>query len=141
MVQKLTRWLGDQLSAKTEPDSWSEITVLLVDDLLITEINRDYFGKNRPTDVISFRYEPVPGEAGALSGDIMINVQRAVSEGRKRGNVSRELALYIAHGINHLGGADDDTPEKRKKMRTVENAWLQEATRLELIDNLLTESL
>jgi len=100
---------------------------VLVDDPGITQANREYFGKNRPTDVISFRYDPIPGEDPAFSGDLLVNVDRAVSEGTTRGKLDHELALYIAHGFNHLAGAEDDTPEKQKRMRATETAWLRRA--------------
>ena len=110
---------------------------MLVDDEGITQTNREYFGKNRPTDVISFRYDPVPGEDTVCSGDLLVNVDRAVQEGTARGYVNYELALYIAHGFDHLSGADDDTPEKRKKMRATETTWLRKADKDNLIDGLL----
>lgn len=113
------------------------MTVLLVDDEGITQTNREYFAKNRPTDVISFRYDPIPGEEDAFCGDLIINVDRAVTEGTERKSVARELALYIAHGINHLSGEDDDTPEKRARMRTTENSWLRKADKLGLLNNLV----
>ncbi len=100
---------------------------MLVDDQGITRTNREYFGKNRPTDVISFRYDPIPGEDHAFSGDLLVNVDRAVSEGTARSKLDHELALYIAHGFDHLSGAEDDTPERQKKMRATETAWLRRA--------------
>jgi len=136
-LQKLTDWLGERLAVKTAPEPWGEISVILVDDDGIVQTNREYFGKNRPTDVISFRYDPVPGEDAVLSGDLLVNVDRAVLEGTARGNIDRELALYIAHGFNHLSGADDDTPEKRKRMRATETAWLRQADKEGLVSGLV----
>lgn len=136
-LQKLTDWLGEKLAAITAPESWGEISIILVDDEGITRTNREYFGKDRPTDVISFRYDPIPGEDGGLSGDLLVNVDRAVQEGDARGSVNRELALYIAHGFDHLSGADDDTPENRNMMRDTENAWLRSAETENLIDGLI----
>ena len=136
-LQNLTDWLGEQLAAKTAPESWGEVSIVLVDDEGITQTNREYFGKNRPTDVISFRYDPVPGEDAVLSGDLLVNADRAVLEGTARGNIDRELALYIAHGFNHLSGADDDTPEKRKRMRATETAWLRQADKEGLLSGLV----
>ncbi len=98
--------------------------------------NLEYFGKNRPTDVISFRYEPVPGENEGWSGDLIVNVDRAVQEGTTRGKIDYELALYIAHGFDHLSGAEDDTDEKRKKMRATETAWLRAASKEGLLEGL-----
>jgi probable rRNA maturation factor len=126
-LKQLTDWLGKKLESATAPERWSEVCIVLVDDAGITRINREYFGKNRPTDVISFRYDPVPGENTAWSGDLMINVDRAVQVGPEHKGIDYELALYIAHGFDHLGGAEDDTDAKRKKMRRTETAWLREA--------------
>lgn len=99
----------------------------MVDDDGITRTNREYFGKNRPTDVISFRYEPIPGEEDTWSGDLVINVDRAVQIGPEHDGIDYELALYLAHGFDHLSGAEDDTDYKRKKMRATETAWLKQA--------------
>jgi len=111
------------------------VCVVLVDDKGMTQTNQEYFGKNRPTDVISFRYDPVPGENNAWSGDLIVNVDRAVQVGPQHKGVDYELALYIAHGFDHLSGADDDTDAKRKKMRATETAWLREAG--DLVDGLV----
>ena len=137
-LNKLTDWLAIRLAEKTAPAVWSEVSVVLVDDEGITQTNREYFGKNRPTDVISFRYDPVPGEDDELSGDLVVNVDRAVQEGTARGKIDHELALYIAHGFDHLNGAEDDTPEKKKKMLATETAWLRKATANGLISGLIS---
>ena len=136
-LYRLTDWLGEKLAKKTAPAVWSEVSVILIDDDGITQTNHEYFGKNRPTDVISFRYDPIPGEANALTGDLIINVDRAVQEGGRRGEIHYELALYIAHGFDHLSGAEDNTPEKHKKMRATETAWLRQAKTLNLLENLI----
>ena len=133
-LQRLTDWLGNRLETNTAPEPWAEVSVVLVDDPGITQTNREYFGKDRPTDVISFRYDPVPGEDPAFSGDLLVNVDRAVLVGPQQNGIDFELALYIAHGFNHLSGADDDTPEKRKKMRSVETAWLRAAAKNGLLE-------
>ena len=110
---------------------------MLLDDEGITQTNREYFGKNHPTDVISFRYDPIPGEADQFSGDLLVNLDRVLLEGTARSNVDYELALYIAHGFDHLTGAEDDTPEKQKKMRATETAWLRKAASEGLVDRLI----
>lgn len=97
---------------------------MLTDDDGITQTNREFFGKNRPTDVISFRYDPVPGENDTASGDLIVNVDCAVREGKVHEGADAELALYIAHGFDHLSGADDNTPARRAAMRRTETQWL-----------------
>lgn len=103
---------------------WEEVTLLLTDDIGMTRFNREFFGKDRPTDVISFRCEPVPGEPGT-TGDLIVNVDCAVREGPRHDGIHTELALYIAHGFNHLSGANDDTPARRATMRRTEMRWLK----------------
>lgn len=126
-LYKLAEFLGEKLEAATVPNTWSEVCLVLVDDEGITRINREYFGKDRPTDVISFRYDPIPGEDEAWSGDLIINIDRATQVGPKHDGTNLEFALYIAHGFDHLSGAEDDTDEKRNQMRTTETVWLREA--------------
>jgi probable rRNA maturation factor len=124
-LQKLADWLADKLETRMSA-SWSEVCVVLTDDEGIVPANLEYFGKERPTDVISFRYDPVPGEDEGFSGDLIINVDRAVQVGPEQNGVDYELALYIAHGFDHLSGAEDDTPEKKQAMLDTETTWLDE---------------
>ena len=121
----MTAEIAARLEAADPDTVWQEVSLLLTDDAGITRYNREFFGKNRPTDVISFRCEAVPGEEGA-SGDLIVNVERALQEGPKHDGIHSELALYIAHGFDHLSGAEDDTPEKRAAMRRTEMRWLKE---------------
>ncbi|MCC7299778.1 MAG: rRNA maturation RNase YbeY [Verrucomicrobia bacterium] len=122
-IRRLTAKLAEALESAGPNTVWQEVTLLLTDDSGITQYNREFFGKDRPTDVISFRSEPIPGEDGA-TGDLIVNVERAVQEGPNHDGIDAELALYIAHGFNHLSGADDNTPSKRAAMRRTEMRWL-----------------
>ncbi len=134
-VKRLTRWLLRQ-ALGPHPRPWKEASLVLTDDAGITPVNRAHFGKDRPTDVISFRYEPLPGEPPGLSGEVIVNAQRARQVGRTPENASRELALYIAHGCLHLTGASDRTAALRARMRRQETAWLAQAERRGLIRGL-----
>ncbi|MDF7825308.1 rRNA maturation RNase YbeY [Pontiellaceae bacterium B12227] len=124
-IQKLSEWLGKRLEPRTS-NAWNEVCVVLTDDEGIVPANLEYFGKDRPTDVISFRYDPVPGEDEGFTGDLIINIDRALQIGPEQNGADYELALYIAHGFDHLSGAEDDTPEKKKAMLDTESAWLEE---------------
>lgn len=122
-VRQLCQHLAGRLQ-ETDPSTvWNEITVVLTDDAGIQRVNHEFFGKNWPTDVICFRGDPIPGETGS-SGDLLINVDCALREGSRRNGPDAELALYIAHGFNHLGGGRDDTPSRRAAMRRREQTWL-----------------
>ena len=124
-IRRLTAKLAAALEAADPDTVWQEVTLLLTDDSGITQYNREFFGKDRATDVISFRSEPIPGEDG-VTGDLIVNVERAVMEGPNHDGIAAELALYIAHGFNHLSGADDNTPAKRAAMRRTERRRLAE---------------
>lgn len=124
-IKKLAEWLGERLALRT-PEPWGEVCLVLTDDEGIVPANLEYFGKDRPTDVISFRYDPVPGEDDGFCGDLIVNVDRALQVGPEQNGTDYELALYIAHGFDHLSGAEDDTPEKKKAMLDTETAWLEE---------------
>lgn len=125
MLQRLSNTLADCLAAADPDTVWGDITVSLTDDAGILPTNREFFGKDRPTDVITFRYDPIPGEEPAVSGDLIVNVECALREGRSREGINFELALYIAHGFDHLSGADDNTPARRAAMRRTEMKWLK----------------
>jgi ssRNA-specific RNase YbeY (16S rRNA maturation enzyme) len=111
-------------------------------------INQRCFGLPGFTDVISLRYDALPGEEGPGNGEIVVNVQLAVEEGeRRRRSKSRqgrwgplqELALYLAHGCDHLSGASDDDPAGRRRMRRRELRWLKEASDRGMLEGLLKD--
>lgn len=115
------------LAHRLDPDIvWADISVHVVDDIGIRAAHLQYFGKNTTTDVISQHYTPLPGEAGSC-GEIIVNGQQAL-RARKRPNWSpyRELALYVAHGIDHLHGAEDNSPKRYQQMRRRELRWLRQ---------------
>jgi len=106
--------------------AWQALTILLLDDARIASAHAAVFGDPSPTDVISLAYRPLPGGHG-WTAEVLINVEQACREGvRRAGGIARELALYLAHGCDHLSGADDATPQERRRMRRRENMWLAE---------------
>jgi probable rRNA maturation factor len=122
-VRALAAHLASALE-ETDPQTlWDEVTLLLTDDAGILHYNREFFGKDRSTDVISFRSAPMPGDEG-ITGDLIVNVECAWREGPRHEGFSSELALYIAHGFNHLSGAEDNTPARRAAMRRTERKRL-----------------
>jgi len=119
----------------TGPAPWAEVVLTLTDDDGITPVNAAFFSRPRATDVISATYRPMPGERLGHA-EVFVNVQRAWKLGKTPGRAARELALYIAHGCQHLTGASDHTPQLRAAMRRNELAWLREADRLGYIAGL-----
>ncbi len=106
---------------------WQEVTVHLLNDAASAEVNAAILAHEGATDVITQRYEPLPGEPDGLIGELFVNVEWAARVASRRAGWSadRELALYLAHGCDHLTGADDHTPAERARMRRRELAWLK----------------
>jgi rRNA maturation RNase YbeY len=134
-LQRLAAWLLRQASGR----NWSALEILLTDDAGSVAANGAVFGRDYVTDVISLTYLPQPGEQGGV-GELIINVELAVREGARRaGGPERELALYLAHGCDHLAGADDATPRQRRAMRRRERRWLRAAARAGLLRGLFSK--
>jgi len=118
-----------KLAQARQPDEpkWREVTIHLLDDAGIAPVNAAIMAHDGATDVITQRYEPCPGEPDGLIGELFVNVERAARVAPRRAGWSadRELALYLAHGCDHLTGADDGTPAERTLMRRRELAWLR----------------
>jgi rRNA maturation RNase YbeY len=127
----------DKVCRKNRSKGWSRVSVVLTDDALIRTINQQHFNKHTVTDVISIRYEPIPGEEPFYSGEIFVNVECVLKRKPARWTASKELALYLAHGCDHLSGACDKTEKDRKRMRLRELRWLKDASALDLVEGLI----
>ncbi len=85
-----------------------EVAVVLAGDRLLRRLNRDYRGKDAPTDVLSF----AAGDADGSLGDIVISVETAERNARARGaSLARELDVLVLHGLLHLLGHDHETDD------------------------------
>ncbi len=81
-------------------------------------MNKKFFGRERPTNVISFSY--MDGLPGEVLGYIIISVERAEEEARTAGTYFYErLFTLIVHGLTHIMGYDhvEDAGESRKMAR------------------------
>lgn len=95
-----------------------EVSVLLTDDREIHVLNRDYRGKDKPTDVLAFAYDEAGGPPGVL-GDVIISVERARAQAAsRRVPLASELELLAVHGTLHLLGYDHEKPAEARKMRS-----------------------
>ena len=115
------------------------ITIILQNDLFSAEVHEAINGAEGPTDVITQRYDAMPGEADGIYGELYVNVDQALRAAPKRRNWSpaKELLLYIAHGMDHLSGADDLSPADYDRMRRRELGWLARLTTPSLPSSVL----
>lgn len=138
-LRRLAAWLMAQAAQRDPSLAGTALSMALVDDAGITPINERFVRHSGPTDVISFRYAPLPG-APAGAAELVINVERAIQEARRRGiPPGRELGLYLAHGCLHLTGEDDATPAQRARMQRIQNRWLRRAEQAGLLAGICSE--
>lgn len=107
----------------------AEVSVVLTDDAQIHELNRDYRGVDRPTDVLAFSQlegREFPCDSAPVTlGDIVISVEMAARQAGEHGHsLQDELDLLTVHGILHLLGYDDQTEEEAEEMRRHERRIL-----------------
>ena len=102
------------------------VTVILQDDAFSAEVHLAINGAEGATDVITQRYDAMPGEPEGVYGELYVNVDQAIRVAPKRRGWSpaKELLLYVAHGMDHLSGADDLKPRDYDRMRRRELNWL-----------------
>jgi probable rRNA maturation factor len=85
-----------------------QVTDLLTTDPSIRRLNRQFRGKNKATDVLSFPAEGVGAEQ--LAGDLAISVPTALRQAIERGHsLSTEIKVLMLHGLLHLAGYDHET--------------------------------
>jgi probable rRNA maturation factor len=106
----------------------SELSLSLVDDAEIQELNRTWRGIDRPTDVLSFSL--VEGDCelhrGSLLGDVVIGVEIAARQARNRHRAyDEELARLLIHGLLHLLGHDHEADAEYREMRAEERRLWQ----------------
>ena len=101
----------------------AEVSVTLTNDAYIHEINRQYRGVDRPTDVISFALmeseepEILDDPAGDVLGDLVISLERTRAQAEEYGHsYLRELSFLTVHGMLHLLGYDHMEEAERAEM-------------------------
>ncbi|GAC1559784.1 MAG: hypothetical protein NVS2B9_21180 [Myxococcales bacterium] len=106
-----------------------EISLALVSDRAIRALNRDWRGKDRPTDVLSFPQEE-PRARGSRAapgpiGDVVISLQTALRQAEQGGwSLARELRRLLAHGLLHCLGHDHGTRAQALRMARAERRLL-----------------
>lgn len=101
-----------------------QISIAIVDDARIHELNRRHLGHDYPTDVLSYPLEDAPGR---LHGEIVVSAEAARNYATSYGwSPEDELCLYVVHGALHLAGHRDRTMTQKQAMRRAEREILAE---------------
>ena len=118
----------------------ANISVAIVDDAAIHDVNRRFLKHDSPTDVISFLFQESGGASmsatdqatrprGAgktIAGEIVVSAETAVSMAQDIGwSATEELTLYLVHGLLHVCGYDDLKKSELKVMRARERVVME----------------
>lgn len=141
VLSKVADGVFSYLGTKNETLSSFEISLYVVDEEEIHEMNLENRGIDRATDVLSFpnlSFEEVgvfseeecemsvnPENGEVVLGDIVLCYQRICSQAEEYGHsVLRETAFLICHSLLHLSGYDHETPEEAAEMESLQNRIL-----------------
>lgn len=134
LIHELIQTSAEELAL----DENIELSVTIVDNEKIQEINRTYRGIDQATDVISFALEdedeeefPVLFEEDflipLLLGDIFISIDQTIEQAATYGHsFERELGFLVVHGFLHLNGFDHQTSAQEKEMFALQEKILKE---------------
>ena len=117
--------------------SGAELGVVIASQERVQQLNRDYLGRDEPTDVLAFSLLPEQPAGGDLTpfvqppdgalhlGEVIISYPQAVAQAEEQEHsIKREIAILIIHGVLHLLGYADEKPELERKMRAREQEIL-----------------
>lgn len=107
------------------PDA--DLTLVLTDDARVRTLNREFLGRDAPTDVLSFPADETDPETGRrYLGDVIISLPRATEQAGEYGHpVEAEVQLLTVHGVLHLLGHDHAEAKEKARM------WAAQAEALE----------
>ncbi|NUQ27638.1 MAG: rRNA maturation RNase YbeY [Acidobacteriaceae bacterium] len=101
---RLSRYL---LRARRAVCLEGQVDVLLTDDKTVKRLNRDFRGKNKATDVLSF---PAGDFAEGIVGDLAVSLDTASKQAKRFGlTLEEEIKTLLLHGLLHLAGYDHET--------------------------------
>lgn len=116
-------------SGRLTPGQTAEFSLMLGDDDLLHQLNRDYRGQDKPTNVLSFAAleagEPSVTQPVISLGDVAIAYETTVAEAREQGKtLSAHLSHLVVHGVLHLLGYDHLKQAQAEEMESLEIAVL-----------------
>ncbi|GAB7219482.1 rRNA maturation RNase YbeY [Vibrio comitans] len=121
--QDFQSWL-DYTLTQFQPES--ELTIRIVDTEESHQLNHDYRGKDKPTNVLSFPFEAPPGVEINLLGDLVICKQVVEDEAvQQQKTLTAHWAHMVVHGSLHLLGYDHIQDEEAEEMESLETEIMQ----------------
>jgi probable rRNA maturation factor len=124
-IKKMAKALCYRFGRHEPADTRYEISIVIVDDNEIRELNKMFLNSKAPTDCLSFDLSD--DEKGLKIFDLVINGEMALRQANLRGHSSEaELALYITHGLLHNLGFNDSTQNQAREMHETEDEILHD---------------
>ncbi|MBT1444642.1 rRNA maturation RNase YbeY [Shewanella sp. JM162201] len=129
---------GHELPSEQEFVSWvraalgntmaeAELTIRIVDSSESQQLNRDYRGKDKPTNVLSFPFEAPPGIELPLLGDLVICASVVENEALEQHKpLMAHWAHMVVHGCLHLLGYDHIDDAEADEMESLETVILHD---------------
>lgn len=119
-IRKIKKWV--EAIIRAEKFIPGEINYIFCSDQYLHQINVDYLQHDTYTDIITFDQSE---EEFLIEGDIFISIDRIRENAQNMGLLFEdELKRVMAHGVLHLMGYKDKSPEEQKEMREKEDACL-----------------
>ncbi|MGF1707600.1 rRNA maturation RNase YbeY [Enterovibrio baiacu] len=116
--EQLQTWFQQAVKSFREQ---AEVTIRIVDEFESQSLNRDYRGKDKPTNVLSFPFEAPPGVELDLLGDLIICRQVVEEEAKEQNkDLFAHWAHMVVHGSLHLLGYDHIDDEEAEEMESLE---------------------
>jgi probable rRNA maturation factor len=117
---KVKQWIKDTILA--EGYKLDELTYIFCSDAYLLQINQQYLDHDTYTDIITFDNSETEK---SITGDIFISIERIRENAEKFSqSVVDELHRVVIHGVLHLLGYKDKTPEDNKQMTKKEDHYL-----------------
>ena len=124
-IAKISRWLTGVAAGYDR--RIGDMVYLFCNDEKILETNREFLSHDYYTDIITFDYSI----GNRVGGDILISLDTVRSNAEEIGvSFDNELHRVIVHGLLHMCGLKDKTPEERLAMETAENEALSQLDRI-----------
>ena len=118
--RQISSWL--KAVALNEKRKIGDVNIIFCSDAYLLDVNKKYLQHDYYTDIITFDY----CEGSLLSGDLFISVDSVRDNAGHycAASFDEELNRVMVHGVLHLIGYDDHSPEDQKTMREKENFYL-----------------
>ncbi|MEL6771723.1 MAG: rRNA maturation RNase YbeY [Bacteroidota bacterium] len=104
-----------------------DVSIVLADHATVLDLNRAWLDHDYTTDVLSFNLDEEALAEGFVEGEVYVDLDTAAERAPEFGTTFDAEALrYVVHGVLHLVGYDDATPDEKAAMHALEDRYLSD---------------